>query len=136
MLNSFWVHHGKGPCYGSAGRVKQRIVNLVKTETVVINNANGFYNACKRHLETTRAEGSCIHYIQEFEFTKKLATRPNTGTWTTVSDTCKLHSITNVVGTNQIKLKDFCASADLVYMEDINLRTKYVQKIGMDLIWS
>ena len=87
MLNFFGVHHGKGPCDGSAGRVKQRIVNLVKTETVVINNAHDFYDACKKHLETNTTEGSCIHCIQEFEFMKKLPTRPKTGKWTTVPDT-------------------------------------------------
>ena len=105
MLNFFRVCHGKGPCNGSAGRVKQRIANLVKTETVVINNANDFYDACKKHLEMSKTEGSCTHYIQEFEFMKKLATRPNMGKWTTVPDTHKLHSVTNVVGMKKINIK-------------------------------
>ena len=58
MLNFFGVHHGKGPCDGSAGRVKQRILNLVKSETVVINNVNDFFDACKRHLETNKTDGN------------------------------------------------------------------------------
>ena len=56
MLNFFRVCHGKGPCDGSTGKVKQRIVNLVKSETVVINNAHDFYDACKKHLETNSTD--------------------------------------------------------------------------------
>ena len=101
------MHHGKGPCDGSTGRVKQRIVNLVKTETVVIKNTNVFFDACMKHLESSKTEGSCSHNIQEFEFPRKLATMPNTGAWTTVPDTCKVHNIMNVVGTKKINIKRF-----------------------------
>ena len=33
MLNFFSVRHGKGSCDACAGRVKQQVVSLVKTET-------------------------------------------------------------------------------------------------------
>ena len=36
MCNFFGVRHGKGPCDGCAGRVKQ-VSLLVKTEEVVVN---------------------------------------------------------------------------------------------------
>ena len=87
MLNFFRVCHGKGPCDGCTGRVKQQVVNLVKAETVVIHDAKDLSNACKEHLETTKAEGSCMHYLQHFEFTNKIGSRSNAGKWTTVPDT-------------------------------------------------
>ena len=39
MLNFFGVRHGKGPCDACAGRVKQQVVSLVKTETAYLNSA-------------------------------------------------------------------------------------------------
>ena len=88
MLNFFSVHHGKGPCDACAGQVKQKIVNLVKSETVVIHTAQDFFKACKEDLETKQKEdGSCLHFLQTFHFMNKLATRPNTGKWTTVPET-------------------------------------------------
>ena len=36
---------------------------------------------------------------------KKLPTRPKTGKWTTVPETLKWHSITNVVGTNRFNMR-------------------------------
>ena len=42
MLNFFGVIHGKGPCDACAGRVKQQVVSLVKTETANVNSAKEF----------------------------------------------------------------------------------------------
>ena len=81
-------------------------MNLVKTETVVVNNAPDLYKACKDHLETTKTEGACTHYLHSFEFTSKLKSRPNTSKWTIVPDTRKIHSLTNVVGTSVINIKN------------------------------
>ena len=106
MLNFFGVRHGKGPCDACAGRVKQQIVSLVKTETVIINTARDFYEACKEHLETCNTEG-CVHFIQTFEFTLKIPNRPNTSKWTSVPDTRKIHSITNVPKKQVINIKKF-----------------------------
>ena len=106
MLNFFGLRHGKGPCDACAGRVKQQIVSLVKTETVIINTAKDFYEACKEHLETHNTEG-CVHFIQTFEFTPKIPNRPNTSKWTSVPDTRKIHSITNVANKNVINIKKF-----------------------------
>ena len=71
MLNFFGIQHGKGPCDACAGRVKQKVMNLVKTENVVVNHAPDLYKACKDHLETTKTEGACTHYLHSFEFTSK-----------------------------------------------------------------
>ena len=106
MLNFFGVRHGKGPCDACAGRVKHQIVSLVKTETVIIKNARDFYEACKEHLETCNTEG-CVHFIQTFEFTPKIPNRPNTSKWTSVPDTRKIHSITNVPKKQVINFKKF-----------------------------
>ena len=81
-------------------------MNLVKTETIVVNNAPDLYKACKDHLETTKTEGACTHYLHSFEFTSKLKSRPNTSKWTIVPDTHKIHSLTNVVGTSIINIKN------------------------------
>ena len=87
-LNFFGVHHGKGPCDACAGQVKQKNVNLVKSETVVIHTAQDFFKACKEHLETKEKEdSSCLHFLQTFQFMNKLATRPNTDKWTKVPET-------------------------------------------------
>ena len=80
VLNIFGVKHGKGPCDACAGRVKQQISSLVKTEEVTINSAREFFDACKEHLETRHTEG-CVHFIQTFEFSNKIANRPNTKKW-------------------------------------------------------
>ena len=69
--------NGKGPCDSCTGWVKQQIVSLVKTEAVTINSARDFFDACKEHLETRHTEG-CVYFIQTFEFTSKIANRPNT----------------------------------------------------------
>ena len=79
----------------------------MKSETVVIHTAQDFFKACKEHLETKQKEdGSCLHFLQTFHFTNKLATRPNTGKWRTVPETQKIHSITNSPGTSLINLKN------------------------------
>ena len=106
MLNFFGVRHGKGPCDACAGRVKQKVTNLVKTETSVIHNAQDLFHTCEEHLETKlKDDGSCMHFIQTFYFTNKLPTRPKTESWTTVPDTHKLHSVINSPGSHQINLK-------------------------------
>ena len=106
MLNFFGVRHGKGPCDACAGRVKQQISSLVKTEAVTINSARDFFDACKEHLETGHVEG-CVHFIQTFEFTSKIANRPNTSKWTTVPDTREIHSVTNVPKKQVINIRNF-----------------------------
>ena len=97
---------GRGPFDACAGRVKQKVTNLVKTETSVIHNAHDLFHACKEHLETKlKDDGSCMHFIQTFHFTNKLPTRPKTDSWTTVPDTCKLHSVINSLGSHQNKFE-------------------------------
>ena len=106
MLNFFGVRHGKGPCDACAGRVKQKVVNLVKTETSIIHDATDMFNACKEHLQTKENnDGSCLHFLQTYEFTNLIGTRPKTDKWTTVPDTRKLHSVVNCIGTDQINIK-------------------------------
>ena len=53
------------------------------------------YETCKKYLETKDKEG-CVHFIQEFQFTAELVSRPNTNSLTIVPDTRKLHSIATV----------------------------------------
>ena len=54
-----------------------------------------FYDTCKKYLETKETDGF-VHFIQYFEFTGKLSSRPNTDRWTIVPGPHKLHSITTV----------------------------------------
>ena len=75
MLNFFGVRHGKGPCDACAGRVKQQISSLVKTEEVTINSAREFFDACKDHLETRHTEG-CVHFYKHLNLLIKLQTGP------------------------------------------------------------
>ena len=50
---------------------------------------------------------------------RKMATRQNTGAWTTIPDTCKLHSIMNVVGTKKLNIKRFlCTSGPYIHGGD------------------
>ena len=60
----------------------------------------------KEHLETRHTKG-CVHFLQTFEFTNKIANRPNTKKWTSVPDTRKIHSITNVPKKGVINIRNF-----------------------------
>ena len=113
MLNFFGVWHGKGPCNACAGRVKQKIDRLVKSEAAVINCATELFEACKHHLEKEDVQdGNCVHFLQTYHYTQKLSNRPNTDKWTTVPDTRKLHSLTNVPGTKIVNLRNFLCCCD------------------------
>ena len=48
MKNFFATRHGKGPCDGCAGHVKQKVTTLVKTETAVVNSPETFNKFCKK----------------------------------------------------------------------------------------
>ena len=95
--NFFGVRHGKGPCDACAGRIKGRLANLVKTETVVINSAKTCFNACKQYFETTcPKKDECCHYTLTFNYVGKLSKRPDTSKWKGVEHTRQpLHSIVN-----------------------------------------
>ena len=77
MINFFGTQHGKGPCDGCAGCVKQKVASLVKSHRAVVSSPETFYEICKREIEKVPTKnGSCGHFIQTFEFTKKLVNRP------------------------------------------------------------
>ena len=102
MLNFFGLTHQKGPCDSCAGRVKQKVNILVKTETAVVNSTKDFYNACKQNLEKD-IPGGCVHFLQTFHFSGKLSSRPKTDKFTAVPDTHKIHSIAPWVQPHIIK---------------------------------
>ena len=115
MMNFFGVRHGKGPCDGCAGRVKQQITSLVKTEKVVINSAASFFKACKNHLQKDPQQNGCSHYAQTFEFTNKLNNRPNTGKWPGIPETHKIHSLIHIPGTKIVHIRNWlCTCNDCV----------------------
>ena len=95
--NFFGVRHGKGPCDACAGRIKGRLANLVKTETVVVNSAKSCFDAHKEYFETTWPEkDQCCHYMLTFNYVGKLGKRPDTSKWKGVEHTREhLHSIMN-----------------------------------------
>ena len=66
----------KGPCDGCAGRVKQQVSTLVKTEEFVVNSALSFYEVCHSNLQKNPVPNECSHFVQTFHFTPKLPTRP------------------------------------------------------------
>ena len=98
MCNFFGVRHGKGPCYGCAGRVKQQVSSIVKTEEFVFNSAMSFYKVCHTSLQKNPLPKVCSHFVQTFHFTPKLCIRPKTGKWPGIPDTHKIHSIINNPG--------------------------------------
>ena len=66
MSNVFGVRHGIcGPCNACACRVKQKVVNLLTTETCDIHNAVAMFNASKEYLLSKEQDhGSCMHFLQ------------------------------------------------------------------------
>ena len=105
MCNFFGVRHGKGPCDGCAGRVKQQVSSLVKTEEFVVNSALSFYKVCHSKLQKNPVPNECSHFVQTFYFTLKLPTRPKTGSWPGIPDTHKLHSIVNNPGSKILNIR-------------------------------
>lgn len=81
MMNFFEVCHGKGPCDGCAGRVKQCVTAIVKAEEAVINSAESLCEVSKNPLQKDPQVNTCSHYAQTFEFTHKFTNRPNTSKW-------------------------------------------------------
>ena len=72
-IDFFGTGHGKGPCDGCAGHVKQKVASLVKSERAVVSSPETFYELCKKDIEKAPTQnGSCEHFIQTFEFTKNL----------------------------------------------------------------
>ena len=113
MLNFFATRHGKGPCDGCAGRIKQKVSVLVKVETGVVNSPQTFYELCKEHIEKPPVpDKPCQHFVQTFEFTQKLASHPKTGTWPGLPDTRKLHSMINASNRNVMNICCFLCCCD------------------------
>ena len=113
MLNFFATRHGKGPCDGCAGRIKQKVSALVKAETGVVNSPQTFYKLCKEHIEKAPVpDKPCQHFVQTFEFTQKLASHPNTGKWPGLPNTRKLHSMINASNKNVMNIHHFLCCCD------------------------
>ena len=106
--NFFGVRHGKGPCDACAGRVKNRLATLVKTETCIINTPKTCFDAAKEHLETHwPGKDECMHYMLTFHFTDKIRKRPNTTKWKGVKDTRDhMHSIMNTGSNLRVNVRD------------------------------
>ena len=106
--NFFGVRHGKGPCDACAGRIKGRLANLVKTETVVVNSARTCFEACKEHFETNWPKNDeCCHYIITFNYVGKLGKRPDTSKWKGVEHTRQhMHSIMNRGDKLKVNVRD------------------------------
>ena len=106
--NFFGVRHGKGPCDACAGRVKSKLSSLVRSESVVVNNAKTCYEALKEHLETQwPAKTECMHYMMTVNFTQKTSKRPSTLKWKGVKDTrAHMHSIMNTGKDLQVNVRD------------------------------
>ena len=97
VRNFFGVRHGKGPCNACAGRLKGRLSTLVKSEECIINTPMSCFEACKNNFETKWPNrNECCHYMQTFNYTSKIAKRPDTSKWKGVKDTREhMHSIMN-----------------------------------------
>ena len=113
MHNFFGVRHGKGPCDACTGRVKQGIVNLVRTELCVVNTAQTFYEACRDNLEKPPSDsGECKHHILTFEMHPKIKKRPNTQKWTALPDTRKIHSVCTGDSKDVLNFRYFACCCD------------------------
>ena len=106
--NYFGVRHGKGPCDACTGRIKGRLANIVKTETVVINSAKTCFDACKEYFETPWLEkDKCCHNILTFNYISKIGKRPDTSKWKGVEKTREhMHSIMNRSDTLKVNVHD------------------------------
>ena len=113
MINFFGTRHGKGPCDGCAGHVKQKVATLVKTETAVVNSPETFYEFCKKEIEKAPTpNGKCEHFVQTFQYTPKLPKRPKVPNLAPIPDTRKLHSLVTAANRNVINYKYFLCCCD------------------------
>ena len=69
MHNFFGVRHDRGPCDGCAGRVKQQVSSLAKTEEFVVNSAQSCYEVYHTKLHKDPVPNECSHFAQTFHFT-------------------------------------------------------------------
>ena len=67
MCNFFGVRHGKGPCDGCAGRVKQQVSSIVKTGEFVVNSAISFCEVYHNKLQKDLVPNECSHFVQTFQ---------------------------------------------------------------------
>ena len=97
VRNYFGVRHGKGPCDACTGRVKKRLVTLVKNGEEVINSPETCYDVAKRKLQSKwPARNECAHYLLNFVYTKKLPSRPINTSWKGIKDSRdEIHSVMN-----------------------------------------
>ena len=96
IRNYFGVRHGKGPCDACAERIKGRLATLVKSEECIINNPATCFEACKKLETEWPNKNECFHYILNFNYTGKIAKRPDTSKWKGIESTREhMHSIMN-----------------------------------------
>ena len=116
MCNFFGVRHGKGPCDACTGRIKQAVVNLVKTGEVVVNSPETFFEVCDKHLTKSPEPGKCKHHLMTFEYHKKIKKRPVTTKWNGIPDTRRIHSVCNSGTMRVMNFKYFaCCCEGCVY---------------------
>ena len=97
VRNYFGVRHGKGPCDACTGRVKSRLVKLVKSGEEVINSPETCFSVAKANLATPWPKSNeCCHYMLNFVFTKRISSRPNNSSWKGIKDSRgEIHSVMN-----------------------------------------
>ena len=139
VRNYFGVRHGKGPCDACTGRVKKRLVNLVKNGEEVINSPETCYEVAKRKLQTEwPKKDECAHYMLNFVYTKQLALRPNNSSWKGIKDSREdIHSVMNTgneMFVNYRKISCNCRSCmDVEGNEACKYSLYYSDWLGWDL---
>ena len=138
VRNFFGVRHGKGPCDACAGRLKGRLSTLVKSEECIINTPMSCFEACKNNFETKWPNrNECCHYMQTFNYTSKIAKRPDTSKWKGVKDTREhMHSIMNTRKNLNVNVRNVvCLCTGCLHGDSLCKYSDYVDEWrGFDML--
>ena len=95
----FGVRHGKGPCDGVTGRLKQTLKQAVVSRSAVLSTAKDVYTFGKENIEKSFQDGSghnhnqChFFYIEKENIVREIVVEKGK---TPVIDTRKIHSVRN-----------------------------------------
>ncbi|KAJ8050612.1 hypothetical protein HOLleu_03877 [Holothuria leucospilota] len=97
----FGSRHGKNPCDGEGGVVKNAVSRAVKTQSdVIITDAKTLFEYCKDHLSKPATwDGKCCHSRRSFIFVGGgdiIRNRPSRTDVRTLPGTRKLHAVRGV----------------------------------------
>jgi hypothetical protein len=111
--NFFGSGHGKGPCDGEGGIVKQGVKLQVLSTKAVVRNAKEFFTLCSES-ELTKGGGHPEHFSRTFKYISSeiiVRDRPAREVKQAVRGTQKIHSI-QPVSTGNLKVRDLTENSN------------------------